>query len=284
MILGLILSILLITPEDSVQRARSSFDAGNYNEAVKTLTAALTPAPTDAATNASIHYWLARSYYEQRNYDRAVDNAETAVKLAPQNAEYTQWLGRAYGGKAEEGHSFFLARKVKKAFEDAVRLNPFSVDARRDLMQYLVEAPWIVGGDKKEARKQIEAITAIDPLQGQLARGSYLEADKDWKGADAEYLAIIGEKPNRIEPYMEAAAYFAGRKDAGNIERSLAAAAHLNSKDPRQDFYRAVALVLKGTELPTAEKLLKSYVANVPERSDYPSHKSADNWLTRIPR
>src|SRR6266516_4162328 len=70
-------------------------------------------APEDPAIN----YWLSRSYYEEKNYDLAIAYGEQAVKGASQNAEYHRWLGRAYGAKAEQSHSFFLARKVKKAFE-----------------------------------------------------------------------------------------------------------------------------------------------------------------------
>src|SRR5262249_37668416 len=113
--------------EESVQQAHAQFDSGKFAEAVRTLTAGLAQAPQEAP----VHYWLARSYYELKDYDKAVNHAELAVKYAPKNAEYTQWLGRAYGAKAEESHSFFLARKVKHAFEDAVRLNPLSVGARR---------------------------------------------------------------------------------------------------------------------------------------------------------
>jgi tetratricopeptide (TPR) repeat protein len=278
MILTLIVAAFLTTPpEESVEKARANFDAGNYNEAVKTLTTELARSPQDAP----IHYWLARAYYEMRNYDKAVEQAELAVKYAPKNAEYTQWLGRAYGGKAEQGHSFFLARKVKKAFEDAVKLNPLSVDARRDLMQFLTEAPWIVGGDKDEARKQIDAIAALDPLQGRLARAAYYETSKDWKQADAEYLAILDLKPNKIGPYMEAANYFADRKDAAKLERALDAAAHLNSNDPRLGYFRAIDLVLRGTQPETAEKLLTAYLAS-PERSDFPAHRHANEWLNKI--
>jgi len=289
MILCLLLSVLLNTApgglntapggDESLSQARAQFDSGKYTDAVKTLTGVLQKEPQDP----DAHFWLGRSYYELHDYDKAIDQAEMSVKYAPKNAEYTQWLGRAYGGKAEESHSFFLARKVKKAFEEAVKLNPLNLAARRDLMQYLTEAPWIVGGDKKEARKQIDAIMAADPLEGRLARAAYYDADKDWKEAEAEYLSILASKPDKIQPYMEAANYFADRKDAANIDKALDAAAHLKSDDPRQKYYRAVALIVRNTQPSTAEQLLKAYIA-APERSDYPSHRSANEWLGRIRR
>src|SRR5262245_31365408 len=128
LLLSLLLSAETPTP---LQAARSQFDAGNYGESVKTLTAAVAQSPRDAA----LQHWLGRSYYELRDYDKAIDSMETAVKLAPDNAEYHRWLGRAYGGKAEQSRSFFTARKVKGEFEKAVRLAPQSIPARRDLMQ-----------------------------------------------------------------------------------------------------------------------------------------------------
>jgi len=215
-----------------------------------------------------------------RDYDKAISGSETAVKLDPKNAEYNRWLGRAYGAKAEQSRSFFLARKVKQAFEAAVRLAPGDIAARRDLMQYCVEAPWIVGGDKDKARQQIEAIAAIDPIQGKMARAAYLSTDKQWKAAEAEYVSLMGQHPQNLDAYMEAADYFAGRNDANNLERAINTASQIGPQDPRLNYYRAVVLVLRQSELPTAAKLLQAYIS-VPERSDYPSHRSATEWLRR---
>ncbi len=231
--------------------ARAEFETGNYSAAVKTVTAALSQTPEDA----SLHFWGLRSYY-----------------------------GRAYGAKAEESHSFFIARKVKQAFEAAVHLAPMSIAARRDLMQYLAEAPWIVGGDKIKAREQIEAISKIDAVEGHLARGVYLAADKKWQEAEQEYSAALDARPNQIGSYMEVAGFFEDRKNAHEIQRAVDAAKHIDPKDPRLDYYTAVGLILRRNELPTAERLLRSYVANVPQRSDYPSHRAAEQWLSRIGR
>jgi tetratricopeptide (TPR) repeat protein len=276
MILGtLLLSFLLADP---AQTARAQFDDGNYKAALNTLNTAL----EKSANSASLHYWSARTNYEMRNYDEAVKHAELAVKFAPEDAEYNRWLGRAYGAKAEESHSFFLARKVKQAFEAAVKLAPGNIAARRDLMQYCVEAPWIVGGDKEKAKQQIAAIAAIDPIEGRLARAAYLKAEEQWRPAESEYLAILDQHPTHIGPYMEAAEFFADRKDVNNLERTIDGASRVDSRDARVGYYRAVALILRGIDAATAERLMKSYVASVPEKSDYPSHKSAMDWLARL--
>jgi tetratricopeptide (TPR) repeat protein len=263
--------------QEPAPAVRAQFESGNYKGAQSALTAALKNTPNDA----SLHYWLGRTDYELRNYDDAVDQLELAVKLAPENAEYSRWLGRAYGAKAEESHSFFLARKVKQAFEVAVKLAPGNIAARRDLMQYCAEAPWIVGGDKDKAKQQIAAIAALDPIEGRLARAAYLTTEKQWKAAEAEYTAVLDQHPARIDPYMEAMEFFAGRKDVSNLDRAVEAASRVDSGDPRLDFYRGVALILKGTDTANAQKLLNTYISSVPEKSDYPSHKSATEWIAR---
>ena len=100
--------------------------------------------------------------------------------------------------------------------------------------------------------------------------------------SEAEYLAILAERPGRIEPFIEAAEFFDNRKDSANLGQTLEAAAQLSSNDPRLQYYRGVSLILRGTQLATAGQLLNSYVTTVPERSDYPSHHSAMEWLRQI--
>jgi len=264
-------------PEET---ARAAFETGNYPAVLKTVTTALSAAPQ----NASLHYWALRSYYELRDYDHAVTHGEKAVQFDPQNAEYSRWLGRAYGGKAEASHSFFIARKVKQAFEAAVHLAPASIAARRDLMEFLAQAPWIVGGDKQKAKEQVAVISKMDPVEGHLAQGAYFAADKKWKEAEAEYGAVLDARSQKLESYLEAAEFFADRKDPLQIDRAVEAARRIDSRDPRLDYYSAVSLILRRNQLLDAEKLLQSYVSNVPQRSDYPSHKSAQEWLSRIGR
>jgi tetratricopeptide (TPR) repeat protein len=280
----LILSLMLNTAPggaaaSAVETARAAFETGNYSAAVQTVTAALSTGSGDS----TLHYWALRSYYELHDYDKAVAHGEQAVRLDPGNAEYSRWLGRAYGEKAEQSHSFFLARKVKQAFEVAVHLAPASIPARRDLMEFFAQAPWIVGGDKQKAKEQVEEISRMDTTEGHLARGSYFKTDRKWKEAEAEYAAVLAAAPRRIEDYMEAAQFFEERKDAQRIQEAVESASRIDSKDPRLAYYNAVSLILRGRELPTAERLLVSYVA-IPERSDYPSHKEAQQWLSRIGR
>jgi tetratricopeptide (TPR) repeat protein len=262
-----------------LQTAQRQFNAGNYSGAISTLQSAISM----NANNAEASYWLGRSYYEIRDYDNAITAAEKSVALDPKNSAYHDWLGRIYGGKADRDRSFSYARKVKKEFEDAVQLNPSNIVARRDLEEYMVQAPWVVGGNKDEAAKQIDAIAAIDPVEGHLARALYdIEGSKKPDLAEKEYREVLAAKPAKIDPYFEVIAFFQKQNKPADMLAAIQAAAEVSPNDPRLAYARGVASVLANNNLPDAEKNLKSYLASTPDRSDWPSHAAAREWLGRL--
>ena len=263
----------------SLQNAIRQFNSGNYSGAVSTLQAAVSANPN----NAELFFWLGRSYYELHDYDNAISNGEKSVQLDPKNSDYHLWLGRAYGGKADREHSFFLAKKVKKEFEDAVATNPSNIAARRDLEEFDIDAPWVVGGNKDEAKAQVEAISAIDPVQGHLARAFYYaQVTKKQDAAGNEYQQALAAKPNKVEPYFEAANYFIKQNKTAELKAAIDGAAAVNPNDPRLAYYRGVYGVLSAIDPSHSEQDLKSYLASTPDRSDWPSHAAAREWLGRL--
>ena len=263
----------------SLQNAIRQFNSGNYSGAVSTLQVAAIANPN----NAEVVYWLGRSYYELHDYDNAISNLEKAVQIDSKNSDYHLWLGRAYGGKADREHSFSLAKKVKKEFEEAVTANPSNIPARRDLEEFNIEAPWIVGGNKDEAKAQVEAIAAIDPVQGHLARALYdAQVAKKQDAAESEYQQALAAKPKNVEPYLEAANYFIKQTKPAELKASIDGAASVNPNDPRLAYYRGVYGVLSAIDPAHSEQDLKSYLASTPDRSDWPSHAAAREWLGRL--
>jgi tetratricopeptide (TPR) repeat protein len=259
-----------------VQAAQHQFNSGNYTAAITSLQAAI----AQNGSSAEAYFWLGRCYYEVRDYDNAIAQAEKSVSLDAKNSLYHEWLGRAYGGKADRDRSFFVAKKVKKEFEEAVRLNPSNVEARRDLEQFCIDAPFIVGGSKDEARAQVEAIAAIDPVQGHLARAA-LDA-KNVANAENEFKQVLDAKPNHIDPYLEVAGFYQTQNKPADMDAVIGAAAKISAKDPRLNFYMGVSRVLSGSDYGKAEMYLKSYLASTPDRSDWPSHAAAREWLGRL--
>lgn len=258
--------------------AKQQFEAGDYAGAIQALHAIV---PQNSG-GAEAHYWLGRCYYETKDFNSSVAELEKATQADANSSLYHQWLGRAYGEKADRDRSFLTARKVKKEFEEAVKLDPSNISGRRDLEDYLLEAPWIVGGSKEEALDQVQAIEKLDPMEGHLARADYDTHTGKNDDAANEYNAAVDPKPQTIEVYFEIADYYGKQKDGAQVDRMALEAEKLNPKDPRLAYYHGEARILMGSDLEVAEQDLKSYLASTPERSDWPSHSAARYWLGRL--
>jgi tetratricopeptide (TPR) repeat protein len=262
-----------------IQTAQKQFQQGNYTAAIATLHTAV----SQNANSADAYYWMGRNYYELRDFDNAIAQAEKSVQLDPKNSVYHQWLGRAYGEKADRERSFSLAKKVKKEFQEAVRLDGGNLQARRDLEEYCIDAPWIAGGSKDEAKAQVDAIAAVDPIEGHLARATFDQsALKKVDLAENEYREVLNAKPNRIEPYIEVINFLGATKKLPEMNQAIQAAAAVAPNDPRLLYYRGAGKVLEGQDYAHAEEYLKAYLANTPERSEWPSHAGARDWLGRL--
>src|ERR1700719_209965 len=131
--------------EASLESAYQAYEASDYSKAAQLLKRAAEQNPRDP----EIDLLLAKTYYESRQHDPAITSAEKAVALDPQNSVYHEWLGRAYGDKAEHAGIFSglsLAKKTRKEFETAVRLDDRNFSARQALIEYDCSAPGIAGG------------------------------------------------------------------------------------------------------------------------------------------
>lgn len=260
------------------------YDAGQYRQATDALQAAVERNPTDA----SLHYWLGRCFFELRDFGRSISSLEHAVSLAPGRSEYHDWLGRACGRKAEESsHSnmasaLSLARRTHHEFETAVRLDATNINAQRDLISFMANAPANLGGGEERAREQIRALSAVDPVEGELAQAELYAIRKKFDQASEEYEKVLSSTSNRINVYLEVADYYRDRRDSGHMQQAIEAAAKIAPSDRRLNYYRGVALVLEKKDPEAAEKDLRTYIGTVPDNSDLPAHSSAYEWLGKL--
>ena len=262
----------------SVASIKEKFELGQYQEVIALLEAARAQEPQ----NSSVAFWLMRCYYELDRVDEAVSYGEQAVKSEPSSSDYHLWLGRAYGRTAEKRQSFSFARKTRAEFETAVELNPSNLPARRDLMEFYLEAPWILGGGKDKGWNQAEAIAALDPVEGSLARGFYWRHLGKPDSAEAEYARVLELKPHRVEPYFELADYYLSRPDGSRLDAAIESAARVDAQDCRLDYYRGVSAFLARKDLGNAERHLRAYLGKASQRRDFPSRASAHVWLGRV--
>ena len=267
--------------QNSLVDAQRDFNAGRYHKAVDALTVATAKSPDDAP----LQFLRGQCYYELREFTRAMSSFERSVQLFPNQSEYHDWLGKAYGRRAEETillSAMSWARKTHREFEVAVHLDPSNFQAQRDLIRYEMYAPSIVGGGDDRALKHIEDLEKIDALQGQLARGEFFATKKRFPEADAVFAKVLESNTDRIGVYFEAADYYRDRQNPAKMGMAIAAAEQIDSEDRRLKFYRGVLLVLNKKNPAEAESMLKSYIATVPDNSDLPSHAFALEWLGKL--
>ncbi len=188
---GLLLSttVLAITP----QELKSQLDAGDK----KALPNAEAFAKANPKNTEAIIF-LTRARLQAGKGEAAVESAETAAELAPNNAQAQFWLGNAYGahiGEVGMLSKMSLAPKLRDAFEAAIRLDPNNLDARESILQFYLQAPSMVGGGRDKALLQVKEITKRDVARGHLAQAQIYLADKKTAAALKSYEAAYAAKP-----------------------------------------------------------------------------------------
>lgn len=135
----------------------------------------------------------------QGDAEAAIDVAKRTVKGAPNNAPAHLWLGNAYGLRLSQVGMFSqiaIAPRLRRAYEEAVKLDPDLLEARYRLVEFYVQAPKVMGGGIDKAKSQVDEIAGRDPAMGHAARGKVLLAEKQVDSALAEFAAARAAKPD----------------------------------------------------------------------------------------
>jgi tetratricopeptide (TPR) repeat protein len=261
--------------------AREAYELSDYGKAVQILQAA---AAKDAQ-NAEIQLLLAKTYYELQQRDAAIAGAEKAVALEPGNSVYHEWLGRTYGEKAQHASLFSalsLAKRTRREFETAVKLDGNNFSARQALIEYDCSAPGIAGGGEDKARPQIAELASLDAAEGHYAAGNCRRQKKDFAATDEEFTKALASSPRSAELVYDIGDYAVKRSQPERLLEIADAGELLKPADPRGKFYRGVALILQKEKLQEAEELLKEYLKIAPIRMDFPHPAEAHYWLGRL--
>lgn len=266
---------------EALEVGRRDYENGDYAKAVLELQVAAAKEPQ----NGDIQLLLTKSYLELQERDAAITSAEKAVAIDPQRSVFHEWLGRAYGEKADHASMFTapgLARKTHREFEIAVQLDEKNFAARQALIEFDCAAPGLVGGGEEKAKPEIEKLQAMDAAEWHYALGNCRRQKKDFADADAEFQLALESHPKSADLIFDIGDYAVRR---GQAER-LIEVAELGTKaaaaDPRAMFYRAVGFVLKNEKQEEAQRLLREYLQRAPKRSGYPRYAVAHEWLGRL--
>lgn len=282
---------------DDLPSARKLIEAGHYKRASAML---------NNIANKTAEYWVlaARMKLAFGVTEDAVTLAERAVAADPNSAEAHTTLAKAYGQKALKANMFSqmgLARSAKKEVDRALQLDPANIGANNFLIDYLMNAPGIVGGDKNKAREIATSMIKTDAMEGNFAwariaqhekqpaealkyfkaavqaapksyrahanlGNAYITVEpKDWKAAEAEAKTALQLDPDRHGGYTILAAVYAHDKRWNELEELLARC-EKQIADNLTPYLQAGNQALNDkSDLPRAERYLRKYLSQQPE-------------------
>jgi tetratricopeptide (TPR) repeat protein len=251
-----------VAPTSQAGRGATLFERGDYAGAK----AALSGEDGGAAA-----YYLGRIAVIEDRPEDAARLFERAIKADGHNADYHLWLGIALGLQARDVGRFrqaMLAGRAKGEFERAVALNPRSIGAREGLVQFYSMAPGIAGGSMRRAREHATEIARVSPMRGHLASGTIREREKDYPGAEREYLAGASLAPDSAAPLLALGALYQrmGQWDRafGSYERALALSA-IEFPEALSAYYQFGRTgALSGQRLDESERSLKRWMERAP--------------------
>lgn len=256
-------------PSAHARRAAALFERGDYAGAKAASTTGLGEGVDPRAS-----YYLGRIAVVEDRPEEAVGWFERAIKADGRTAEFHTWLGIALGLQAREGGRFrqaMLASRAKSEFERAVGIDPRNIGAHEGLVQFYAIAPGIAGGSMRRAREHAAQIARVSPMRGHLANGTILERDKNFAGAEGEYLAASSIARDSAAPYLALGALYQRmeRWDRAfeSYERALAAPGveYPEQLSAQYQFGRVGAL--SGLRLEESERSLKLWLDRAPAGS-----------------
>lgn len=205
---------------------------------------------------------LCRSYYAEEHADEASDACLDAAQALPHSSEARDWLGRAYGMKAERAGPFAgltLALKVKAAFESAVAMDPQNGAAVNDLGEFYVDAPAILGGGVDRAMALANRVQAQLPQPAHRIRGLAEEQQKDYGKAEQEFRAAVAVA-NRPDAWADLGDFYRRRGQYDQAVNALNQCLALDQAKDASVVDAASVLIRMHREQELAEKSLREYL------------------------
>jgi tetratricopeptide (TPR) repeat protein len=241
---------------DDLQRAAKLYRYTDYDGSLRILQAI-------PVKDAPVLELIGKDYFEQGEFKKATEYLGKALAADPNNSDYTLWLGRAYGRRAETASPFTAplnASKARQYFERAVELNPRNMEAMSDLFEYYMEAPGFMGGGLDKAALLAKRMGEIEPAEGQVALARLAERRNELPAAEQHLQRAAEMAPGQVGRLIELARFFGKQGRYQESEQAFRKAEKVAPNNARLMYARAHLYVEEGRNLDTARLLLQRYM------------------------
>jgi len=267
--------IVVHAAPDALERARDLYNKTDFEAALAVL-------EKDRLTSAPARLLEGKILFQLGDYKRAVERLEQAAKLDRRSSEAAHWLGKAHGRRAETA-SFLTAPRYavecRKAFENAVRLDPANKEAWSDLFEYYLEAPGFLGGGLDKAEAAAKRIEQLDPVERYYAAARLAEKKKDFRAAEQNWRRAAELAPDDLGRVLDVARFLARQGRISESEEMFAKAEAMWPGSPKLWFARAQVYVNGKRNLETARRLLDQYIRSTRLTPDDPPRHEARKLL-----
>lgn len=245
---------------DVLQQAVRLFHAQEVEAAEELLLAAGKEQPE----NAKAAFYLGRVYLERGRSKAAVEALERATRLDPESSDYQFWLAEALVARIGEVAFFFklrVAKRMRKAYEKAVELDPENLEARVAVARYHSEAPPAAGGSAERAATELAEIERRDPALAHVTRGLIHERLGRAEAVEGELRAAVEADPGSVLGWRELGLFFQRRERWEEAQRAFAEVLACVPDDSVALFESArSAIAIAERQLRNAEDALLGYL------------------------
>jgi len=134
-------------------------------------------------------------------WDSAAAHFDAAARGNPRSSAAFLWIGNIAGQRARMAQMparLRLAPMIRDAYAKAIELDGTNVDAREGLMQFQLETPSTIGGDKAKAAEQAREIGRLVPYRGLAAEITVATAAHDQPAVEKLLLRATTQFPDSL--------------------------------------------------------------------------------------
>jgi len=273
----ILLSAILAAGSTILERANALYERTEYDAALRILQGA--PA-SDAAALAL----AGKAHFGKADYDPAYKALEKAVEAAPGNDHYWNWLGKAYGRRAETGNFLTapgFAKKCRRAFERSVELNPRNAEAASDLFQYYLNAPGFLGGGVEKAEAISRRMREAAPAEHHFMQAELARKRGDLAATEKHLRKAMELEPDEAGRALDLAVFLLRTGRYEESGRLFDSARQVEPPEPKALFVEAQAYIEAKRNLPGARLLLERYLASEITPDD-PPRREAEKLLRKV--
>lgn len=147
-------------------------------------------------------FTLAQGYLQVRRYREALQCYEELCDRNPNHFDFQFGRGASAGfllSGTPSIRSIKYIGDLKSGFEEAVRIQPKSLFARRALLNIYLGLPRLFGGSSAKAAQQIKAIQKLNPLESSIAHALFAIKHKDQTAFDKHAATAYNDSIHTIE-------------------------------------------------------------------------------------